>query len=193
MTGSLGMAPGLLCPPPSVGATGTPPTTHPVATPAPSAPALPLGQPPPAVSFLPPPVVFSLPLVSPLPPPLTAAPPPARAPLSLVPPVPSSSPPPANVAQQAIIVVRACWYWSVVRAMNMKFFVEVRLWFSSALYTENFPHGPQGLVLRGKYCYVEFHPEHSPLFSDVLRSHVTSFHAFCPNSPLRNINTLQSP
>ena len=46
---------------------------------------------------------------------------------------------------------------------------------------ENFPHRPQGSVLRGKYCYVEFHPEHSPLFSDVLCSHVTSFHAFCPH------------
>ena len=33
-------------------------------------------------------------------------------------------------------------------------------------------------------CYVEFHPEHSPLSSDVLRSHVTLFHAFCPNLPL---------
>ena len=75
----------------------------------------------------------------------------------------------------------------------MKFFVEVRLWFSSALYMENFPHRPQGSVLRGKYCYIEFHPEHSLLFSDVLRSHVTSFHAFCPNLPLQNINTLQSP
>ena len=42
-------------------------------------------------------------------------------------------------------------------------------------------------------CYVEFHPEHSPLFSDILHSHVTSFHTFCPNSPLQNINTLQSP
>ena len=42
-------------------------------------------------------------------------------------------------------------------------------------------------------CYVEIHPEHSLLFSDVLRSHVTSFHAFCPNSPLQNINTLRSP
>ena len=43
------------------------------------------------------------------------------------------------------------------------------------------------------YCYIEFHPEHSPMFSDVLRSHVTSFHTFHPNSPLWNINTLQSP
>ena len=77
--------------------------------------------------------------------------------------------------------------------MNMKVFVEVRLWFSSALYMENFLHGPQDSVLRGRYCYVEFHPEHSLLFSDVLRSHVTSFHAFRPNSPLQNINTLRSP
>ena len=41
-------------------------------------------------------------------------------------------------------------------------------------------------------CYVEFHPEQSPLFSDILHSHVTLFHTFCPNSLLRNINTLQS-
>ena len=41
-------------------------------------------------------------------------------------------------------------------------------------------------------CYVEFHPEHSLLFSNVLCSHVTSFHAFHPNLPLRNINTLRS-
>ena len=59
---------------------------------------------------------------------------------------------------------------------------------------ENFPHGPQGLVLRGKYCYIEFHPEHSLMFSGVLRSHMTSFHTFHPNSPLqkKNINTLHS-
>ena len=42
------------------------------------------------------------------------------------------------------------------------------------------------------HCYIEFHPEHSLLFSDVLCSHMTSFHAFCPNSPLRNSNTLWS-
>ena len=41
-------------------------------------------------------------------------------------------------------------------------------------------------------CYIEFHPEHSPMFSGVLRSHMTSFHAFRPNSPFQNINTLQS-
>ena len=41
-------------------------------------------------------------------------------------------------------------------------------------------------------CYIEFHPEHSPMFSSVLCSHMTSFHAFCPNSPFQNINTLWS-
>ena len=43
------------------------------------------------------------------------------------------------------------------------------------------------------YCYIEFHPEHSPMFSGVLRSHVTSFHTFHPNSPFQNINTLWFP
>ena len=47
---------------------------------------------------------------------------------------------------------------------------------------ENFPHRPQGLVLRGKY-YVEFHPKHSPVFSDVLHSHMTSSHPFRPTWP----------
>ena len=56
--------------------------------------------------------------------------------------------------------------------------------FSSALYMENFPHGPQGSVLRGKYCYVEFLHEHSPVFSDVLRSHMTSSHPFRPTRPI---------
>ena len=51
----------------------------------------------------------------------------------------------------------------------------------------------KALVFFCLFCYVEFHPEHSLLFSDVLHSHMTSFHTFHPNSPLRNINTLQSP
>ena len=42
-------------------------------------------------------------------------------------------------------------------------------------------------------CYIEFHPEHSLMFSGVLCSHVTLFHTFHPSSPFRNINTLQSP
>ena len=77
------------------------------------------------------------------------------------------------------------WYGSVlgVRAANKKFFVEVQLWFTSALYTENFLHRPQGSVLRGKYCYIEFLPKHSPMFSDVLRSHMTLFHPFRPTCP----------
>ena len=47
-----------------------------------------------------------------------------------------------------------------------------------------------GFGSKGEYCYVEFHPEHSPMFSGVLRSHVTPFHPFRPNSPFQNINTL---
>ena len=42
-------------------------------------------------------------------------------------------------------------------------------------------------------CYVEFLPEHSLMFSNVLNSHVTPFHRFHPNSPLQNINTLRFP
>ena len=42
-------------------------------------------------------------------------------------------------------------------------------------------------------CYVEFHPEHSLLFSDVLRNNMTLLHVFHPNLPLWNINILQSP
>ena len=62
-----------------------------------------------------------------------------------------------------------------------------------------FPSFPSGLgssLMLGSNgshcCYVEFHPEHSPMFSGVLCSHVTSFHAFHPNLPLWNINTLWS-
>ena len=45
---------------------------------------------------------------------------------------------------------------------------------------------PQGDIRakQQRLCYIEFHPEHSLMFSDVLRSHMTLFHAFCPNSPL---------
>ena len=47
------------------------------------------------------------------------------------------------------------------------------------------------------FCYVEFHPEHSPKFSDldVLRSHVTSSHLFCPTCPFKIIEfpTFHSP
>ena len=71
----------------------------------------------------------------------------------------------------------------VVRAANRNFFIEVQPQFSSALYMKKFLHGPQGSVLRGKYCYIEFHPEHSPVFSDVLHSHVTSSHPFYPTLP----------
>ena len=35
------------------------------------------------------------------------------------------------------------------------------------------------------HCYVKFLPEHSPMFSDVLHSHVTLFHPFCPTHPFR--------
>ena len=38
-----------------------------------------------------------------------------------------------------------------------------------------------------------FLPNHSPMFSCVLRSHVTLFHPFRPNLPFQNINTLRSP
>ena len=48
-----------------------------------------------------------------------------------------------------------------------------------------FLHGPQGSVLRGKYCYIEFLPEHSLIFSDVLCSHVTPFHPFHPTHPFK--------
>ena len=57
--------------------------------------------------------------------------------------------------------------------------------FSSTLYMENFPHGPQGSVLRGKYCYIEFLLEHSLMFSDVLHSHMTSSHPFHPTCPFK--------
>ena len=50
---------------------------------------------------------------------------------------------------------------------------------------ENFPHGPQDSVLRGKYCYIEFHPKHSLVFFNVLRSHVTLSHPFHPTFPFK--------
>ena len=34
-------------------------------------------------------------------------------------------------------------------------------------------------------CYVEFQPEHSPMFSSVLHSHVTLFHAFALTRPFK--------
>ena len=34
-------------------------------------------------------------------------------------------------------------------------------------------------------CYVEFLPEHSLMFSDVLHSHMTPFHPFCPTCPFK--------
>ena len=50
-----------------------------------------------------------------------------------------------------------------------------------------------GQLSTSKYwCNIEFHPKHSPMFSGVLHSHVTPFHAFRPNSPFWNINTLRS-
>ena len=104
------MAPGLPCPapstfPPSVDAARTPPATHLVATPAPSVPTPPLGQPLLAVSSLPSPIVFSLPLISLLPLLLATMPPLACAPLYPIPPMPSSSLPPAGVARRVIVVV----------------------------------------------------------------------------------------
>ena len=104
--------------PPSVGTAGIPPATCLAATPAPSTPALP------TISFLPPLAAFSLPPISPLPLPLTAAPPLAHAPLSLVHLMPSSYPPPAGVAQRAMVVVLAFYYWYGVRVTNMKFLLK---------------------------------------------------------------------
>ena len=43
-----------------------------------------------------------------------------------------------------------------------------------------------------QFCYIEFLPEHSPMFSSVLCSHMTPFHPFRPNLLFQNINTLWS-
>ena len=40
-------------------------------------------------------------------------------------------------------------------------------------------------VLSQAHCYVEFLPEHSPMFSDVLCTHVTPSHPFHPTCPFK--------
>ena len=83
-------------------------------------------------------------------------------------------------------------WWNILYQLPYTFPMTKRVWSRECLRLR------PPILARGKECrtreyYIEFHPEHSPMFSSVLRSHVTSFHTFHPNSPFWNINTLWSP